>query len=284
MPPLDDQLRALRAAGQKALIPFITAGDPDLEFTAAAIRSLAEAGATLIEVGLPYSDPIADGPVIQASYTRALSRGVRISQIIEMLRQVRSQVEVPLVVMTSYAIIDRQGTGRFLDQLRDAGVGGAIVPDLPADESQDLYQDCLSRELSLIQLITPTTARKRAKQILEITAGFVYYVSVAGITGERTELPADLIENVSWLREQTDLPVCVGFGISRPEQVRQLQNVADGVIVGSAFVRRITQINQSERAQETQDKLSHNHARESVLEEIREFAVSLAAALREGTM
>lgn len=264
MSAIDDLFIRLRKENRKALMPFLTAGDPDLDFTAAVIRELAARGASMCEVGIPYSDPIADGPVIQASYTRALEKQVKLAEIFETLGSVAPQVETPLVTMGSYAIIYRHGIEKYADALVERGVAGMIAPDLPLEESSRLAEVCKSRDLSLIQLVTPTTPRDRALRIAETSSGFLYYVSVAGITGERTELPDELVERVSWLRENTSLPVCIGFGISQPEHVRMLAPVADGLIVGSAIVRRM------EAAEKD---------REGTLREIGEYVASLVAEL-----
>lgn len=239
MSRVDEAFARLKAARQKAFVPFITAGDPDLDFTTDLVVELAARGASVVEVGLPYSDPIADGPVIQASYTRALGRKIKVPDIWKALRKAADQVSIPLVTMTSFAIVHRVGADAFLDQAQGAGLSGAIVPDLPVEESPAFAERCRKRDFSLIQLVTPTTPRERAIRIAEASSGFLYYVSVTGITGERTALPPDLAENVSWLRQRTPLPVCIGFGISQPEQVRSLRDAADGIIVGSALVRRV---------------------------------------------
>jgi len=246
-------------------MPFVTAGDPDLGFTAELIRELDRRGSTLCEVGIPYSDPIADGPVIQASYTRALEHKIRVPAILEMLRGVAPQVKMPLVTMVSYAIVYRYGLARFVADAQASGVAGAIVPDLLVEESAELAAICRAADFSLIQLVTPTTPRERAVRIAQASTGFLYYVSVTGITGERTELPPSLVENVAWLRTQTPLPICVGFGISRPEHVRLLAPVADGLIVGSAIVRRLAEAGSRPRAE--------------VLREIGDYAASLMAAM-----
>ncbi|MGE3818853.1 MAG: tryptophan synthase subunit alpha [Isosphaeraceae bacterium] len=239
---IDALFRRLRAEGKRALMPFITAGDPDLATTAALIEAMVGRGASMVEVGIPYSDPIADGPVISASYHRALVNGVKLGAIFEMLRDVRGKVgDAPIVTMVSYAIIHRTGVDHYLDEAVKAGVDGLIVPDLPVEESAGLLRLATERGLSLIQLVTPTTPRERAIKIAETTTGFLYYVSVAGITGERRELPPELAENVAWLREQTKLPLCIGFGVSRPEHVKALAPVADGLIVGSALVRQLAE-------------------------------------------
>ena len=229
----------LRKSGRKAFMPFITAGDPDLDFTADVIRELDRRGCSMCEVGIPYSDPIADGPVIQASYTRALEKKVKLADIFDMLGRVSRDVKMPLVTMVSYAIVYRHGLEKYVADAKAAGVSGAIVPDLLVEESAELGKICQAADFSLIQLVTPTTPRERAVRIAQSSTGFLYYVSVTGITGERTQLPPSLLENVGWLRTQTDLPICIGFGISQPEHVKLLAPVADGLIVGSAIVRRM---------------------------------------------
>ena len=265
MPRLDHLFTELRRTKRKAFMPFVTAGDPDLAFTADVIRELDRRGATLCEVGIPYSDPIADGPVIQASYTRALAQGVRLKSIFEMTSRVAPTLSTPLVTMVSYAIIHRHTPEKYLAAAKQSGIAGAIVPDLPIDEAAALAALCRREDFSLIQLVTPTTPRERALRIAEATTGFLYYVSVTGITGERTEFPPDLLEKVAWLREKAHVPVCVGFGVSRPEQARQLAPAVDGVIVGSALVRRIA--------------AAAERPRDAVIQEAGEFIASLAAAL-----
>jgi tryptophan synthase alpha chain len=240
---IDALFARLKTEGRRALMPFITAGDPDLRCTAALITELVRCGAHIVEIGIPYSDPIADGPVIAASYHRALQRGVKLGHIFQTIRTLRAETAsaslsvVPLVTMVSYAIIHRRGVDQYLREAVTTGIDGLIVPDLPIEESEALCRHANSFDLRLIQLITPTTPRDRAVRIARTTSGFIYYVSVAGITGERKSLPPDLAENVQWLRTQTDLPICIGFGISSPEQVRELAPIADGLIVGSALVR-----------------------------------------------
>jgi tryptophan synthase alpha chain len=265
MSAIDSVFDERRAADRTALIPFITAGDPDLSFTADVLRRLADAGASVCEVGVPYSDPIADGPIIQASYTRALEDGISIEGLLGTLGKVAPTLSTPLVTMVSYAIVLRNGAEHYVEAAKEAGVAGAIIPDLPVDEAGQFAAICRAADISLIQLVAPTTPRERALRIAETSSGFLYYVSVTGITGERSTFPAELVENVAWLRAQASLPVCVGFGISTAEHVRQLAPVADGLIVGSAIVRRIAQ--------------SESKPRDQVLEEVGEFVASLAAAL-----
>ncbi len=265
MPAIDQLFATLRSQNRKALMPFVTAGDPDLEFTSAVLREVVKSGASLCEVGIPYSDPIADGPVIQASYTRALASKVKLEGILGMLAKTTPDLSAPIVTMVSYAIVYRHGLERYCADAKAAGVAGLIVPDLPVEESAQLAKICRGMDLSLIQLVTPTTPRDRALRICETSSGFVYYVSVAGITGERTELPPDLVDNVGWLRGKTDLPICIGFGISKPEHVKLLAPVADGLIVGSALVRRMATAADRPRAE--------------VLGEVGAYIASLCAAL-----
>jgi tryptophan synthase alpha chain len=251
---IDALFSRLRSEKRRALMPFVTAGDPDLPTTAMLINELVGRGSHLVEVGIPYSDPIADGPVIAASYHRALERGVRVGHIFQTLRTLRAEGSArfnatPLVSMVSYAIIHRIGADRYLNDAATAGLDGLIVPDLPVEESRALVEKATPRNLKLIQLITPRTPRDRAVEIARSTTGFIYYVSVAGITGERKSLPSELVDTVGWLRTQTELPICIGFGISGPDQVRQLAPVADGLIIGSAIVRRLAEAINRPRAE-----------------------------------
>ncbi|MFA6135708.1 MAG: tryptophan synthase subunit alpha [Phycisphaerae bacterium] len=268
MSAIDQLFARLRADRRKAFMPFITAGDPDLEFTGELLRRLIACGSNLCELGIPYSDPIADGPVIQASYNRALERKVKLAAIFEMLGRVTPGLAGPVVTMVSYSIIYRHGLEAYVAEAKRAGVAGAMVPDLTVEEAGPLAAVCRREDFSLIQLITPTTPRQRALRIAEQTTGFIYYVSVTGITGERTQLPPEILDNVGWLRGQTPLPICIGFGISRPEHVRMLAPVADGLIVGSAIVRRVA---------EAQSK-----PREQVLADIGQYAAELITAIQTG--
>jgi len=241
MSAIDTLFQELRASGRKALMPFVTAGYPDVDFTAALLQEFSDRGCSMCEVGVPYSDPIADGPVIQASYTRALEQGITVADIFAMAKKLTTRPTAPLVTMVSYAIVYRHGVKRFVEDAKAAGFAGVIVPDLLVEEAREAVEICRAADFSLIHLITPTTPHDRAAKIAASSSGFLYYVSVTGITGERNELPDDLIDNVTWLRKQTSLPICIGFGINTPEHVRQLAPVADGLIVGSAIVRRIAE-------------------------------------------
>ena len=266
MSAIDHLFATLRKTGRKALMPFVTAGDPDLEFTTEVLRRLVAQGCSMCELGIPYSDPIADGPVIQASYTRALDKKIKLAQILDMLGRLTPELPAPVVTMVSYAIIYRHGLEKYVADAKAAGVAGAIVPDLPVEESAPMAEVCRREDFSLIHLVTPTTPRDRARRIAERTTGFIYYVSVTGITGERTELPQEIVDNVARLRQDTRLPICIGFGISRPEHVRMLLPVADGLIVGSAIVRRVAE--------------AATRPRDQVLQETDEYVASLLAAMK----
>ncbi len=245
MNPIDELFTRLKTAGRKAFIPFLTAGDPDLAGTAHLLGEAARRGASLIEIGFPYSDPIADGSVIQASYTRALNKGVTVDAIFAMVKAYGERTRqlgepiVPLVAMVSYTLVHYRGIERFIVDAKSAGFSGAIVPDLPVDEADEVAQLARRHDFKIIMLVTPTTPRDRAARIAQLSTGFLYCVSVVGITGERSQLPPDLLESLAWLRTQTSLPMCVGFGISTPDHVRALRASADGVIVGSAIVRKL---------------------------------------------
>jgi tryptophan synthase alpha chain len=229
------------AAGRKAVAPFVTAGDPDAATTAEILAAVDRAGATLIELGVPYSDPIADGAVIQASYVRALAGGLSLDRLFAMIKDATPRVTAPVLAMVSYSIIFRRGIARFIDESLAAGLAGFVVPDLPLEEADDLDAACRAAGLALVRLVTPTTPPERAAQIAARSTGFLYCVSVAGVTGARTALPDGLADRVQWLRTKTNVPILVGFGISTPEQARAVAAVADGVIVGSALVRLVAE-------------------------------------------
>lgn len=232
----------LAGAGQSAFMPFLVAGDPDIDTTARLIVAMEEAGADLLELGIPYSDPLADGPVIQDAFARALAGGLHVKDAIDSIRRSRDAgATLPIVTMVSYSLVYRYGCERYVADVAGAGGDGLIVPDLAVDESEHLCRLCSDAGLALIFLVTPTTEPERERRILANSSGFIYCVSVVGITGERDKLPEGLAEHVGRLKSQTELPVCVGFGVSRPDQAAQVAAVADGVIVGSALVKCIRQ-------------------------------------------
>lgn len=220
-------------------MPFVTAGYPSLEATAAVLPAMQKAGAAVCELGIPFSDPVADGPVIQASMTEALRRGVHPGDIFEMVRRIRPQLTMGLVAMVSYSIVFRMGPQRFITQAAEVGFDGFIFPDLPLEEAAPVGQ--MARDAGLISslLISPTTPDDRAAAIAAASTGFVYVLARTGITGARADLPPQLPERLKKLRAVTDLPIAVGFGISRPEHVQAVTQVADAAIVGSALVKRL---------------------------------------------
>lgn len=229
----------LRKQTQIALMPFIPAGFPDLETTMALLPAMEASGANLIEIGIPFSDPIADGPVIQAAFSDALAKGLRLEHVFEAVRRARPTVSIPLVGMVSYSIVYRYGTDRFAATAREAGLDGLILPDLPPPEAAGVCQTIQSAGIDTCLLVAPTTSSQRRQEIAKLSSGFIYYLSLSGITGERTDLPPGLTDGLKEMSSLTDRPVCVGFGISKPNHVAQLQGLADGAIVGSGVVRRI---------------------------------------------
>ena len=231
----------LKQRGQIAFMPFLPAGYPDLETTIATLPALEAAGANIIEVGIPFSDPIADGPTIQASFTAALAKKLKLADVFATIKTARPTVSIPLVAMVSFSIVYRYGLDRFLTAAKDAGFNGLILPDLPPPEAQNIVDKVRAAGLDTILLVAPTTTAQRRKEIGRLSSGFVYYLSVTGITGERDQLPPELADGVRNMKSLTDRPVCVGFGISLPRHVAQLKGVADGAIVGSAVVKRMTQ-------------------------------------------
>jgi tryptophan synthase alpha chain len=232
---------ALKAKRQIALMPFVAGGFPDRQTSAEILPAIEKAGATLIEVGVPFSDPIADGPTIQEAFNIALGKGLKVSQVFETVAGVKSRVSIPLVSMVSYSIVFRYGPERYFKDAKAAGFSGIILPDLPLPEGEKTCDQVRSAGLDTVLLVAPTTSPKRRELIAKLSSGFIYYLSVAGITGERDKLPADLEANVRQLKQMTDRPVCVGFGISKPEHLKQLEHVADGAIVGSAVVKKAAQ-------------------------------------------
>lgn len=229
----------LRHEGKKALITFITAGDPDLKTTGQIISRLEESGADIIELGIPFSDPMADGPTIQASSERAVAKGVHLPDVIGLVKSVREKSQVPIVLFGYYNPVFSFGLKRFAVEAKKAGVDGVLIVDLPAEEADELKVELDAVGLDLIFLLTPTSDVSRMKITASKASGFIYFVSVTGVTGARTKLATDIKKYVRMIRKQTDVPVGVGFGISTPEQAAAVCADADGVIVGSAIVNII---------------------------------------------
>lgn len=238
---IEERFGQLRSWGEGALIPFIAAGDPSPAATQELILELERSGADLIELGVPFSDPLADGPVIQQAYQRALKNRVNLQEVLRMVEEVRPRTEVPLILMSYYNPIHRWGEADFVRQAAQAGVDGLILPDLPPEEGEGLREAAMEAGIATILLIAPTSSHRRIRRIAGAGTGFLYYVSLMGVTGTRDQLSADLEGSLRAIRELTDKPIAVGFGISTPQQVKAAAAWADGVIVGSALVRIVQQ-------------------------------------------
>lgn len=222
----------------KAFIPFVTCGDPDLETTKKIVLAMQESGADLIELGIPFSDPTAEGPVIQEANIRALSGGVTTDKIFDMVNEIKNDVKIPLVFMTYANVVFSYGTERFLKNAHEAGISGLILPDVPFEEKEEFASKCRQYEIELVSLIAPTS-HDRIKMIAKSAEGFIYCVSSLGVTGVRSKITTDIGAMTSLVREATDVPCAIGFGISTPEQAAEMSKHADGVIVGSAIVKII---------------------------------------------
>jgi tryptophan synthase alpha chain len=237
---LGETFATLKAAGRKALMPYLMAGDPDVEFTERLVPKLAEAGADVVELGFPFSDPVADGPVIQAAGTRALHRFRGLEDYLALVERIRKRTPVPIVLMTHYNPIFRFGEGTFLKRAAAAGLSGVIVPDLPVDEAGDWIAECRARGVAPVLLEAPNTDDEHARRIGQASAGFVYLVSLKGVTGQERGLGENLQQRVERFRRHgCNLPLAVGFGISTPEQARAMARLCDGVVVGTGLVSRI---------------------------------------------
>jgi tryptophan synthase alpha chain len=239
MSMIESKFKELRNKGEKALIVYITAGDPSLDTTEELIIALAEAGADILEVGVPFSDPTADGPVIQAAAQRALKNGTTLKKVLDMVKKARRRTDIPIVLFGYYNPIFNYGGKRFADDANKAGVDGVLVVDLPPEEALELRRYTDPAGIDFISLIAPTTDDYRIRKIASDARGFLYYISVTGVTGTKMPEPADIKRDVGRIRRFSSLPVAVGFGISTPRQAGEIAPLADGVVVGSAFVKLI---------------------------------------------
>jgi tryptophan synthase alpha chain len=238
---IDTTFEQLRARGERALVAYLMAGDPSLPETARLVVEAERRGADVIELGVPFSDPLADGPVIQRAGVRGLAAGTTLARVLEAVADLRARVQVPLVLMTYYNPVLQFGLTAFARAAATVGVDGLIVPDLPHEESEPLRVEAEPAGVDLIHMVAPTSPPARLKAIARRSRGFIYVVSLTGVTGERRELPKDLDAQVRTLRLVTTKPVCIGFGVSTPEQVAAVGRIADGVAVGSAIVRTVEQ-------------------------------------------
>ncbi|EDX73319.1 tryptophan synthase, alpha subunit [Coleofasciculus chthonoplastes PCC 7420] len=242
MTKISQCFETLRQRSECAFIPFITAGDPDLVTTAQALRVLDKSGADMIELGVPYSDPLADGPTIQAAATRALKRGVRLDDVLAIAQEVTPDLKAPIILFTYYNPILNRGIEVFLKQIAAAGIAGLVVPDLPLEEAESLIQPATEIGIEVVLLVAPTSRKARIDAIAKKSQGFIYLVSVTGVTGMRSQVASSVPDLLGEMRAVTDKPIGVGFGISQPEQARQVKQWgADAVIVGSAFVKRLAE-------------------------------------------
>jgi tryptophan synthase alpha chain len=236
---LGERFTALRSRGERALVPFITAGDPDLGVTEALVPAVVAAGADAVEIGVPFSDPVAEGPTIQRASERALRSGTSLRRVLELVGTLRPRVEVPLVLMGYSNPVFAMGAEAFAEAAQAVGVDGIIVVDLPPEEGTPLYSAAEGRGIDPVFLAAPTTRPERLAMLAERTRGFLYYVSLTGVTGARAQLSRGIEEAVGQVRATSDIPVCVGFGVSRPEHAREIGEYADGVVVGSALIDHI---------------------------------------------
>ena len=229
----------LRQIGKSAFMPYICAGDPTPELSRKLFKALEVAGADLIEFGVPFSDPIADGPTIQKASERALAHRISLRQILDLVRELRAESQIPIALMTYYNPIFRMGEGKFCAAAAEAGIDGVIIPDLPLEEAESLLEMASKYNLAAILLVTPTSPPERIRRIASVSTGFIYCVSVTGVTGARQALSEEIRPILTQLRKHTDKPVCVGFGISTREQAHTVAQMADGVIVASAIINII---------------------------------------------
>ncbi len=241
MSRLTQRLTALKASGSKALVTFITAGDPDLKTTEESILLLEEAGADIIELGMPFSDPMADGPTIQLSSERALSSGTTLTAILDSVRTVRTQTDIPIILMGYLNPIHAYGYAAFCRDAAQAGVDGVLLVDMPPEEAGEFLPNANTHGLNVIFLLTPTSDTSRIQTVNRLGRGFIYYVTVTGVTGARQEVSATLTQELDAIRSKVALPIMAGFGISTPEQAASVAALADGVVVGSAIVKLFQQ-------------------------------------------
>ncbi|MDP2937787.1 MAG: tryptophan synthase subunit alpha [Candidatus Omnitrophota bacterium] len=236
---IDQKFHALKKHNKKAFVAFITAGYPNLNITKKLVLEFAKIGVDIIELGVPFSDPMADGPIIQEASQTALKRGINLNDILNLVKMVRKDIGIPLCLMTYYNPIFCFGEERFVRKAAACGVDGIIIPDLPPEEGKSFIRLANKFDLDTIFFLSPTTTRERIKFVSGISRGFIYYVSLTGVTGPRQNLPKDLINNLKVIKKFTAKPVCVGFGVSSAEQAKAIYRIADGVIVGSVIIKKI---------------------------------------------
>ena len=262
---IDKKFQELRDQGATAFMPYLCAGDPNPELTSKLLLTLEEAGADLIELGVPFSDPIADGPTVQRASERALTHHISLQEILEMVATVRTQTDIPIALMSYYNPIFRMGEDAFCQVAQDAGVDGVIVPDLPPEQAQSLLEIAPRYNLATIFLVAPTSPPERMQLIASVSTGFIYCVSVTGVTGARAMLSDEIAPMIAELRKHTDKPISVGFGVSTPDQATQIAQIADGVIVGSAIINVVEE---------------HINDEARLFTAVKQFASDLAAGVK----
>lgn len=263
---IDAMFAAKRSAGERAMIFYVTAGFPDEQTTEDAILALDEAGTDLIELGIPFSDPIADGPTIQKASQVALNAGMTVRRVLALVKRIREQTQIPLIFFSALNPVLHYGLEKFTNEAAAAGADGLLIPDLPPEEAGELIDLCRERDLKLPFLVAPTTDAARRKLIADHSSGFVYYISLRGVTGARDQVAADMEKKVREVKTVTDLPVAVGFGISKPEHARLAAGVADGIVVGSALI----------------DLIAKHAGTPALKREVADYARSLIDALPAG--
>lgn len=259
---IDKKFYELKQKGLKAMIPFITAGDPSLDVTVELVFKMEEGGADIIEIGIPYSDPLADGPIIQASSTRALKNGTKIDNIMDAVKKIRQKSEIPLVYLVYYNSIFKYGIERFVNEAKESGIDGLIIPDLPLEERKDIKEISEKYGIYLIPLVAPTS-KERIKSICESGKGFVYCVSTKGVTGIRNSIETDIKEYMRTVSEYTNMPKAIGFGISGPDMAKRFAPYCDGIIVGSAIVKMI----------------NDSRSKEDIYDNVKKFIFSIKEAI-----
>ena len=262
---IDKKFQELRCQDTRAFMPYLCAGDPTPELTAKLLLTLETAGADLIELGVPFSDPIADGPTVQRASERALAHSISLQQILEIVENLRPQTEIPIALMSYYNPIFRMGEEAFCKAAQAAGVDGLIVPDLPPEQAQPLLEAAPKYNLATIFLVAPTSPPERMQLIASVSTGFIYCVSVTGVTGARATLSDEIAPMITELRKHTNKPISVGFGVSTSEQAKQVADIADGVIVGSAIINVIEE---------------HMDDETKLLTAVKQFASDLAAGVK----
>lgn len=245
MTRIEKKFRYLRENNQKALITYITAGDPDLGVTKQLVLEMEKQGADIVEIGIPYSDPVADGPVIQRAAQRALSKKIKIKDIMNVVRELREQTQVPLLYLVYFNCIFQYGVEKFISDCAKVGIDGLIIPDLPYEESMDVREIGMQYDVNIIPLIAPTSSG-RIKKIVQNAKGFIYCISSTGVTGVRSDFRTDLLAFMNEIDKYTDIPKAIGFGISSPEHIRELKHFCDGLIVGSAIVKIVEKYKDSD--------------------------------------